>query len=105
MLQPRVTWVACGQQEGSKLPKVMTKENVMTGNKGVCTINNEEFGGEMYKHRNECPSVIRVAHEGQNFLGKLMKGGGPIGEFLYEVGEMKVGSQMGKLIVDEMEGS
>jgi hypothetical protein len=38
-------------------------------------------------------------------LGRLMKGGGPIGEFLYEVGEMKVGSQMGKLIVDEMEGS
>jgi hypothetical protein len=37
--------------------------------------------------------------------GKLMKGGGPIGEFLYEVGEMKSGSQMGKLMVDEMEGS
>jgi hypothetical protein len=34
-----------------------------------------------------------------------MKGGGPIGEFLYEVGEMKAGSQMGKLIVEEMEGS
>ena len=34
-----------------------------------------------------------------------MKGGGPIGEFLYEVGEMKVGSQMGKLCVDEMEDS
>ena len=33
-----------------------------------------------------------------------MKGGGPIGEFLYEVGEMKAVSQMGKLIVDEMEG-
>jgi hypothetical protein len=43
--------------------------------------------------------------EGRMFLGKLMKGGGPIGEFLYEVGEMRVGSQMGKLIVDEMEGS
>jgi hypothetical protein len=26
-----------------------------------------------------------------------MKGGGPIGEFLYEVGEMKIGSYMGKL--------
>jgi hypothetical protein len=38
-------------------------------------------------------------------LRKLMKGGGPIGEFLYEVGEMKIGSQMGKLMVDEMEGS
>jgi hypothetical protein len=59
----------------------------------------------MYKYRNECPSVIWVAHGGQNFLGKLMKGGGPSGEFLYEVGEMKVGSQMGKLIVDEMKGS
>jgi hypothetical protein len=34
-----------------------------------------------------------------------MKGGGPIGEFLYEVGEMRVGSQMGKQVVDEMEGS
>ena len=42
---------------------------------------------------------------GQRFLGKLMKGGGPIGEFLYAVGEMKMGSQMGKLMVDEMEGS
>jgi hypothetical protein len=36
------------------------------------------------------------------FCGKMMKGGGPIGEFLYEVGEMKRGSQMGKLMVDEM---
>jgi hypothetical protein len=35
----------------------------------------------------------------------MMKGGGPIGEFLYEVGEMKIGSQMGKLMVDEMVGS
>jgi hypothetical protein len=46
-----------------------------------------------------------VPQGGQNFLGKLMMGGGPIGEFLYEVGEMKIGSQMGKLMVDEMEGS
>jgi hypothetical protein len=46
-----------------------------------------------------------VPQGGQNFLGKLMKGGGPIGEFLYEVGEMKIGSQMGKLMMDEMEGS
>jgi hypothetical protein len=59
----------------------------------------------MYKYRNRCPSVIWVAHVGHNFLGKLMKGGGPIGEFLYDVGEMKVGLQMGKLIVDEMDGS
>jgi hypothetical protein len=59
----------------------------------------------MYKYRNGCPSVIWVAHVGHNLLGKLMNGGGPIGEFLYEVGEMKLGSQMGKLIVDEMEGS
>jgi hypothetical protein len=49
--------------------------------------------------------VIWVAHVGDNLLGKRMKGGGPIGEFLYEVGEIKVGLQMGKLIVDEMEGS
>jgi len=34
-----------------------------------------------------------------------MKGGGPIGEFMYELGEMKIGSQMGKLMVDEMVGS
>ena len=61
--------------------------------------------GEMYKYRNGCPSVIWVAHVGHNLLGKLIKGGGPIGEFLYEVGEMKVCLQMGKLIVDEMEGS
>jgi hypothetical protein len=61
--------------------------------------------GEMYKYRNGCPSVIWVAHVGHNVLGKLMKSGGPIGEFLYEVGEMKVGAQRGKLIVDEMEGS
>jgi hypothetical protein len=42
---------------------------------------------------------------GKKFLGKLVKGGGPIREFLYEVGEMKIGSQMGKLMVDEMVGS
>jgi hypothetical protein len=41
----------------------------------------------------------------QNFLGKLMEGGGLISEFLYEVGEMKIGSQMGKLMMDEMVGS
>jgi hypothetical protein len=34
-----------------------------------------------------------------------MEGGGPIGEFLYEVGETRIGSQMGKLMVDEMVGS
>ena len=59
----------------------------------------------MYKYRNRCPNVKCVPQGGQNFLGKLMKGGGPIGEFLYEVGEMKIGSQMGKLMVDEMKGS
>jgi hypothetical protein len=42
------------------------------------------------------PQGGQIDHE------KLMKGGGPIGEFLYEVGEMKGGSQMGKLMVDEM---
>ena len=59
----------------------------------------------MYKYRNRCPSVKSVPQGGQKFLGKLMKGGGPIGEFLYEVGEMREGSQMGKLSVDEMKGS
>jgi hypothetical protein len=33
---------------------------------------------------------------GRNLLEELMKGGGPIGEFLYEVGEMKGDLQMGK---------
>ena len=42
---------------------------------------------------------------GQKLRGKMMKGGGPIGEFLYEVGEMEMGSQMGKLMVDKMVGS
>jgi hypothetical protein len=42
MLQPRVTWVAFGQKEGSRSPIVTTKkDNEMTENKGVCTINNE----------------------------------------------------------------
>ena len=59
----------------------------------------------MYKYRNGCPSVIWASHAKHNLLRKMMKGGGPIGEFLYEVGEMRVGSQMGKLIGDEMEGS
>ena len=56
----------------------------------------------MYKYRNGCPSVKCVPQGGKNFLGKLMKGGGPIGEFLYEVGEMKGDLQMGNLIVDEV---
>ena len=34
-----------------------------------------------------------------------MEGGGPMGGFLYEVGEMKGNLQRGKLIMDEMEGS
>jgi hypothetical protein len=34
-----------------------------------------------------------------------MEGGGPMGGFLYEVGEMKGNLQMGKQIVDDMEGS
>jgi hypothetical protein len=46
-----------------------------------------------------------VPQGGQKLREKRMKGGGPIGEFLYEVGEMERGSQMGKLMVDEMEGS
>ena len=34
-----------------------------------------------------------------------MEGGGPMGGFLYEVGEMKGNLQRDKLIVNEMEGS
>jgi hypothetical protein len=59
----------------------------------------------VYKYRNRFPNVIWLARVGHNLLEELMEGGGPIGEFLYEVSEMKVGLQMGKLIVDEMEGS
>jgi hypothetical protein len=36
--------------------------------------------------------------------GELVEGGGPIGGFLYEVNEMEGNMQMGKMIVDEMEG-
>jgi hypothetical protein len=35
----------------------------------------------MYKYRNGCPSVKSVPQGGQNCYKKLMKGGGPIGEF------------------------
>jgi hypothetical protein len=61
--------------------------------------------GEVYKYRNRCPNVIWLAREGNNLLGELMEGGGPMGGFLYEVGEMKGNLQMGKWIVDKMEGS
>ena len=33
--------MGCVWPKGSKSPMVTAKENVMTGNKGVCTINNE----------------------------------------------------------------
>jgi hypothetical protein len=46
-----------------------------------------------------------VGSGGHNLLGELVEGGGPMGGFLYEVGEMKENLQMGKLNVDEMEGS
>jgi hypothetical protein len=45
--------------------------------------------GEVYKYRNGCPNVIWCAHVGHNLLEELMKGEGPMGGFLYEVGEMK----------------
>ena len=59
----------------------------------------------MYKIQKRVPQCGMNASGKAEFLVKLMKGGGPIGEFLYEVGEMKIGSQRGKLMVDEMEGS
>ena len=59
----------------------------------------------MYKYRNGCPNVILLARVGHNLLGELVEGGGPMGGFLYEVGEMEGNFQMGKLIVDEMESS
>jgi hypothetical protein len=49
--------------------------------------------------------VIWLAQVGHNLLRELVEGGGPMGGFLYEVSEMKGNWQMGKLIVDEMEGS
>jgi hypothetical protein len=73
--------------------------------KGVCTRNNEKCGKDVQNTETGAPVWNECPREGRNFVGKLMKGGGPIGEFLYEVGEMKIGSQMGKLMVDEMEGS
>jgi hypothetical protein len=51
------------------------------------------------------PQCNMVGPVGHNFLGELVEGGGPMGGFLYEVGEMKGNLQRGKLIVDEMEGS
>jgi hypothetical protein len=57
---------------------------------------------EVYKYRSGCPSVIWLAGVGHNLLRELMEGGGPMGGFLYEVGEMKRDLQMGKWIVDEM---
>jgi len=41
MLQPRVTWVAFGQKERSKSPKVMTKRYVNAGNKGFLQVPNK----------------------------------------------------------------
>ena len=58
-------------------------------------VQNTETGAPVFT---ECPRGGRISE-------KLMTGGGPIGEFLYEVGEMERGSQMGKLMMDEMEGS
>jgi hypothetical protein len=79
---------------------VTTKTKVC--NNRVCT--KKYMRGRCTKYRNGCPSVMNAPGEAK-LLGNLMKGGGPIGEFLYEVGEMERGSQMGKLMVDEMEGS
>jgi hypothetical protein len=59
----------------------------------------------VYKYRNGCPNVIWLAQVGHNLLGELVEGGGPMGGFLYEVGEMMGNLQRGKLIVDEIEGS
>jgi hypothetical protein len=59
----------------------------------------------VHKYRNRFPNVIWLAQVGHNLLGELVEGGGPMGGFMYEVGEMKGNLQMGKLIVDEMEGS
>jgi hypothetical protein len=59
----------------------------------------------VYKYRNRCSDVIWLAWVGYKLLGELVEGGGPMDGFLYEVGEMKGNLQMGKLIVDEMEGS
>jgi hypothetical protein len=59
----------------------------------------------MYKIQKRVPQCEMNAPVRAEISGKLMKGEGPIGEFLYEVGEMKRCSQMGQLMMDEMEGS
>ena len=59
----------------------------------------------MHKYRNGFPNAIWLGRLGCNLLRELVEGGGPMGGFLYEVSEMKGNLQMGKLIVDEMEGS
>jgi hypothetical protein len=61
--------------------------------------------GEYVQIQKRVPQCEMSASVRAETSRKLMKGGGPIGEFLYEVGEMKSSSQMGKLMVDEMEGS
>jgi hypothetical protein len=61
--------------------------------------------GENVQIQKRVPQCEMSAPGRAEIYGKLMKGGGPIGEFLYEVGEMKIGSQMGKLRVEEMVGS
>jgi hypothetical protein len=59
----------------------------------------------VFKYRNGCLDVIWLAQVGLKLLGELVEGGGHMGGFLYEVGEIKGNLHMGKLIVDEMEGS
>jgi hypothetical protein len=58
----------------------------------------------VYKYKNGFPDVIGLTRVGHHLIGELVEGGGPMGGFLYEVGEMKGNLQRGKLIVDKMEG-
>jgi hypothetical protein len=87
-------------RQESRSPTVTTKTKV--GNNRCLYKKNVE---QMYKIQKRVPQCKMNAPREAEMALKLMKGGGPIGEFLYEICEMERGSQMGKLMVDEMEGS
>ena len=95
-----MTGVACGQDRKAGHQRGQKKQILVIT--GVCTRKNVE---KMYKIQKRVPQCKMNAPREAEMALKLMKGGGPIGEFLYEVGEMERGSQMGKLMVGEMEGS
>jgi hypothetical protein len=87
-------------RQESRSPTVTTKTKV-----GINRCLYKKNVEQMYKIQKRVPQCKMNAPREAEMALKLMKGGGPIGEFLYEICEMERGSQMGKLMVDEMEGS